>query len=57
MNGTTYEMWLPFKVSVALFFASLFGKQTHLVIVHQDETNDDYYYVNGKYICHTLARG
>lgn len=52
MNNYTIEMWLPFKVSIALFLASLFSKQTHLEIIHQDKTNNDYYYVNGRYICH-----
>jgi len=46
------QIWIPAKVAFKIFIKSLFNKWTDLQTIHQEETNDTYFYVNGKYICH-----
>ena len=43
---------IPAKVAFAIFKQSLFGKLVSLASILQKETNDTYYYVNSKYVCH-----
>ena len=44
------RIWIPIKVSIEL--SKIREKWTEVSTILNEETNDTYYYVNGKYICH-----
>jgi len=52
MRGNAEHIWIPAKIAFEIFKKSLFGKNVGLTLILQEETNDTYYYVNGKYIGH-----
>jgi hypothetical protein len=46
------RIWIPIKVSFEISKLMLLGKWIELKTTFCEETNDTYYYVNDKYICH-----
>jgi len=49
------RIWIPAKVALVIFWKSLFGKWVDCSVAVSDETNDSYYYINGKYVCHVFV--
>lgn len=49
-------IWIPRKVVWKMFLESLKG-WVKLDTILNKETNDTYYYVNGKYIWHSFVKG